>query len=125
MGGGPEYLDMGGGRPIQPPKPGAGRRTAVVVGGIVGAVVLAGAGAWAWSFFSTGEQPAVALPDSTFAYASVDLDPSGGQKIEALKTLVKFPALKEQAGLDATDDVRRKIVDNLLLGPTCNGLDFA
>jgi len=48
------------------------------------AVVVAG-GAWAaTSFFATGSQPAEALPDSTVAYASIDLDPSGGQKIVCL-----------------------------------------
>ena len=63
--------------------------------------------AWAaWSFFATGPQPAEALPDSTIAYASIDLDPSGGQKIEALQTLKKFPAFEDEVGLDTDDDIR-------------------
>ena len=74
----------------------------------MGGIVLIGVGAWAaWSFLATGPQPAEALPDSTLAYVSVDLDPSGGQKIEALRTLKKFPAFEDEVGLDTDDDIRK------------------
>ena len=57
-------------------------------------------------------QPAEALPAGTLAYASVDLDPSGSQKIEAFRMLKKFPAFKEElGGFDADDDIRRKIFE--------------
>ncbi|MEZ5192869.1 MAG: hypothetical protein R2734_10330 [Nocardioides sp.] len=36
---------------------------------------------------------------------SVDFDPSASQKIEAVKTLNKFPALKKELGLDPQDDI--------------------
>ena len=48
---------------------------------------------------------------ATLAYASIDLDPSGEQKIEALRMLEKFPAFKDELGLDTDDDVREQIFD--------------
>src|SRR5690349_6472483 len=86
----PETLDFGGGQRL--PRPAGRRRGVLVVVGAVAAVGVAGASWAALSFFSTGPQPAEALPASTIGYLSVDLDPSGGQKIEALRTLQKFPA---------------------------------
>jgi hypothetical protein len=126
--GGPEYLDSHGGGALQAP-PAApdtgGRRTGLIVGGAIGVVVLVGAGAWgAWSFFATGPQPAEALPDSTVAYVSIDLDPSGGQKIEALRTLRKFPAFKDKVGLDTGDDVRERIFEEIQKSSSCDGLDY-
>jgi hypothetical protein len=116
----PETLDSHGGEPRR----GGGRRTAIAVAGVA-AVAVAGGAAWAaWSFFSTGDQPAEALPATTIAYASVDLDPSGGQKIEALRTLKKFPAFEDAVGLDTDDDVRRWIFDEIQGEAGCDGLDY-
>ena len=79
-----------------------GGSAAVVVG-----VLALGAGAMAAaSFFAQGAQPAEALPSTTVAYASVDLDPSGSQKIDAFRTLNKFPAFKDKVGIHSVDDVR-------------------
>ena len=118
----PEYLDSHGGRP----EPTRGRRTAWVVGGAGAVLAVLGVGAWAaWSFFATGAQPAEALPASTIAYASIDLDPSGGQKIEALRTLREFPAIKDELDLDTDDDVRRRIFEAIQDSGTCPDLDFA
>jgi len=126
----PEYLDSGGGSPIQPEAtppaaPSGGRRGRRTwwIGGA--AVVLLGLGAGAWAalgFFHQGEQPAAALPASTIAYVSVDLDPSGGQKIDAFRTLNKFPAFKDEVGIDSVDELRHKLGDELL--SNCPGLDF-
>src|SRR6478736_652835 len=117
----PETLDFGGGQPIPPS--GGGRRGLLVVVAAVGAVAVAGASWAAWSFLSTGPQPAQALPGSTIAYVSVDLDPSGGQKIEALRTLRKFPAFKEHVGLDTDDDIREWIFGEIQ--GDCDDLDYA
>lgn len=108
------------GVPVAQPKR---RRTAYVVGGAVGAVaVLGGAAAWAaTSFFSTGPQPATALPSSTVAYVSVDLDPNGSQKIAAFQLLRRFPGLAKQLG--SVDDVREKIVDGIAGAAGCK-VDF-
>ncbi len=123
----PEYLDPGSG-PLLPPESSApetpgrrSRRTAWLVGGgLVGALAL-GAGAWAAiSFFSQGAQPAEALPSTTVAYASIDLDPSGSQKIDAFRTLNKFPAFKDKVGIHSVDDVRHKLGDELIKGLGCD-----
>ncbi|MFC6344048.1 DUF3352 domain-containing protein, partial [Nocardioides hankookensis] len=104
---------------------GSGRRTAVVaVAATVGVAVLGGAAWAAWSFFSTGAQPSEGLPASTLAYASIDLDPSGGQKIEALRTLKKFPAFDDHVGLDTGDDVREWIFDQIQGESGCADLDY-
>ena len=118
--GGPEYLDQSGGEPAGPSGADAdagsgGRRTAAVAVGAVAVLALVGGGAWAaMSFFSTGSQPADALPASTVGYASVDLDPSGSQKIEAFQMIKKFPSLdKELGGFDADDDILAKAFEDL------------
>jgi len=130
----PEYLEPGGGQPLLtdpgaavagPPVPRRRRRTPWVLA-VVG-VLLLGGGAAAWaamSWFRQGAQPAEALPASTLAYLSVDLDPSGSQKIDAFKTLDKFPAFKDQVGVDSTDDVRRKIGESILDGLHCQGMTY-
>ncbi len=118
--GGPEYLDQSGGDPVGAAESGSGsggggRRTALVAGGAVVGLALVGGGVWAaMSFFSTGAQPAEALPAGTIGYASIDLDPSGGQKIEAFRMIQKFPAIeKELDGLDADDDLLAKAFEDL------------
>lgn len=108
------------GVPVPQPK---SRKTAYVAGGVVGAIaVVGGAAAWAaTSFFSTGPQPATALPSSTVAYVSVDLDPNGSQKIAAFKLLRKFPALAKQLG--SVDDIRKNIVEGIAGASGCK-VDF-
>ena len=121
-----EYLEAGGGSPLTPDSPvpaaggGGGRRRGLLIGGGVAALALVGVGAWAAAnFFATGAQPSEALPAATIGYASIDLDPSGGQKIEALRTLNKFPAFKEELGLDADDDIRQALFEELDLPEDC------
>jgi hypothetical protein len=123
----PEYLDHESGAPIPPepdggqPTAGRSRRTTLLVGGGVVGLLAIGAGAWAaLNFFQQGAQPAEALPASTVAYASIDLDPSGGQKIDAFRTLNKFPAFKDQVGIHSVDDARRKIGEALISASGCD-----
>lgn len=130
----PEYLEYAAGTPMPatPSEPdGApaprrrGRRGWWVAGGVV---VLLGAGAGAWaalSFFHQGAQPAEALPSTTVGYVSLDLDPSGGQKIDAFRTLDKFPAFKQDVGVTSVDDLRHKIGDALVAQSGCSGLDYS
>lgn len=124
---GPEYLEQGGGEPLErePRSSGGGRRRALVAGGVVGALALVGGGAWALSWWSaTGSQPAEALPAGTLGYAGVDLYPSGSQKVEAVRMLNKFPAFKEELGLDADDDIRQRLFEDGLTD-ACEDLDYA
>jgi hypothetical protein len=96
----------------------------IAVAALVGAAAVGGAAWAAWSFFSTGAQPAEALPASTLGYVSIDLDPSGGQKIEALRTLKQFPAFEDEVGLDTDDDIREWIFDKIQGEAGCAGLDY-
>ncbi len=128
----PEYLDSAGGSPAQSatgmgeaPAGGRSRRTTWLVGGGLVGLLLVGGGAWAaLSFFQQGSQPAEALPSTTIAYASIDLDPSGSQKIDAFRTLNKFPAFQDEVGIHSVDDVREKLGDELITGLGCDGLTF-
>ena len=130
--GAPEYLESGGGSPIPPlSEPPAGASTARRsrrvwwIGG--GVVLLLGAGAGAWAamgFFQQGAQPAEALPASTIGYLSIDLDPAGGQKIDAFRTLNKFPAFKDDVGVNSVDDIRRKVGESMLEDTGCTGLTY-
>ncbi|QIX26377.1 DUF3352 domain-containing protein [Nocardioides sp. JQ2195] len=121
-----EHLGAGpGGAMPSEPRSGRGGRRGLLIGLLAGGVVLVGGGVWAWmAFFNQGPQPAEALPDDTLAYLSVDLDPSGEQKIEALRTLRKFPAFKEGTGLEADDDVRKKIFESIQDSGACTELDY-
>lgn len=89
------------------------RRRMIIGGGIAGAAVLVGAGAFAVAQLSGGgPQPHDVLPDTVVAYARIDLDPSADQKIAALRLLRKFPTLADEIGItSAQQDVRRLIVD--------------
>jgi hypothetical protein len=121
---GPEYLEQGGGAPLAR-EPRSGGRKAFLAGAIVVGLAAVGGGVWAaTSFRASGPQPAEALPASTIGYASIDLDPSGGQKIEALSMLNKFPAFEDKIGLDADDDIKRAIFDRAELSQACAGLDY-
>lgn len=128
--GSPEYLDgsgPGGSAHAVDHRPdNDNRKRLIVLGALVaGGAVIAG-GAWAASsFFATGAQPAEALPDSTVAYFSVDLDPSGGQKIEAIRTLRKFPAFTDAINLETDDDLRERFFEEIVKSGECEGLDYA
>src|SRR4029079_7731723 len=111
--------------PSEPRTSGSPVKKGLFVGGGVVGLVAVGVGAWAaYNFFSTGPQPAEALPATTLGYASIDLDPSGGQKIEALRTLNKFPAFEDEVGIDTDDDIRKAIFDRIQDEADCEGLDY-
>jgi hypothetical protein len=132
-GGTSEILEQGGGGPVPPHRrtrgQGGGRRRGLVIGGVIGALAVGGAavGGYAW-LTSTGPQPAEALPAGTLGYVSIDLDPSGSQKIAALKTLEKFPAAErwlDDEGIGSGDDIRRFIVGKIQEEEgACAELDF-
>jgi hypothetical protein len=124
---GPEYLESSSGSPVAGTRSSTDRRKRVIaLGGLLGLVAVGGGAAWAaTSFLSTGDQPAGALPAGTIGYVSVDLDPSGAQKIEAIRTLRKFPAFKDKIGLDTDDDLRERLFTELTSSGECEGLDYA
>lgn len=117
----PELLDG----PAEPPAR-SGRRWAALAAASVAVVAAAGAGAWGVAqLMSGGTSPATAVPAGATAYLDLDLDPSAGQKIEALRMLKKFPAIDEELDLDARDDIRRWVFEKLQEDGGCPGLDYA
>jgi hypothetical protein len=103
---------------------GSGRRyfVAFVVAALGAGAV--GAGVWAWQAWAKqGPQPAEALPGNTLAYAALDLDPPGGQKMAAYNTLRKFPSLRKELGLGSADDLTKSVVDELASEGDCD-LDY-
>jgi hypothetical protein len=112
-----------------PPEPetrsGSKRGIVAVVASVVAVVLVAGGGYAAWQFFSSGgPRPAEVLPDTTFALVTVDLNPSGGQKVEAIKTLRKFPSWKKRTGITPDSDVMKAIFDEALKDGPCKALDY-
>lgn len=113
----PPGWESGPGEPIPPqPGQGGGRKKGVLLGGglLLTGVLVAG-GIVGWNLLSgdsdllEGDQPSQALPASTLAYAAVDLDPSGKQKIEAIRTLKTFPGFNDEVKIGEDDDVLARI----------------
>jgi hypothetical protein len=75
-------------------------------------MVVGAGGAFAYSRLNGGDQPAAVLPGNAIAYARVDLNPSAGQRVAALRFLMKFPSVKDQFGLTSdNDDLRQKLFE--------------
>jgi hypothetical protein len=125
----PEYL--GSGSPEPAPADGSERRRRGLRGGVVGAVVVGvvaavGAGAYGVvSLMSGGSSPASAVPADAVAYASLDLDPSAAQKIEAIKILRRFPGIRSELHLGSRDDLRKRVLEEVTQEGDCKGLDYA
>lgn len=120
----PEYLD-----PDQPQTSGQpkkrGRRTGLVAAAAVVAVAAVGGGAYAvGQFMSGGDEAASAVPADALAYASLDLDPSAAQKIEAVKIFRKFPGLRSELNISSQDDLRRTAFEALVKESDCKGVDY-
>ncbi|ADB31969.1 hypothetical protein Kfla_2904 [Kribbella flavida DSM 17836] len=75
--------------------------------------VIGGGGLFAYARLNGGGgQPAEVLPGTAVAYARVDLNPSAGQRVAALRYLMKFPSAKERIGLTGeNDDLRQKLFE--------------
>ena len=96
-----------------------------VIASVVAVVLIAGGGFAAWRFLSGGgPRPAEVLPDSVFALVTVDLDPSGGQKVEAIKTLRKFPSFRERSGLTEDSDPIKRLFEEIQKDGQCKDLDY-
>ena len=87
--------------------PAGRRRPVLLVGAVVAALALGGGGALAFQKLSgSGSQPAEVLPGDAYAYLRLDIDPSAGQKIAAVRFLGKLPQVKDT--LDSGDP-RKKL----------------
>lgn len=107
-----EILSTGGSGPV-PAAGSAGRRRGLAIGAGVLAVALVGGGAalTASRLGGGGAQPDQVVPASAIAFAAVDLDPSSGQKFEAVRFLRKFPSTKDRLGKG--EDLRKALFESL------------
>ena len=109
----------------QPEPKRSSRGIIAVVASVVVVVLVAAGGFAAWRFFAGGgPRPAEVLPASTFALVTVDLNPSGGQKVEAIKTLRKFPTFRDEVGLKPDSDPLKRIFEEVQKDGTCKDLDY-
>ena len=77
-------------------------------------LVVAGGGIFAYGKLKGGDQPSAVLPGTAVAYARVDLNPSAGQKVAAIRFLLKFPSVKDKLGLTGDkDDLRQKLFEQI------------
>lgn len=119
---GPEYLEEPA---TDSPRSGRGRRAAVLGLAAVGVAGVVALGGWAAvSLMSDGTQPAEAIPADALGYASLDLDPSASQKIEAIKILKKFPGLEKEMDISSQDDLRRWVFEKAQEEGECKELDY-
>ena len=109
----PDVIDLGPASsttlPAQSESGTSGRKRGAIIGGGLLAVALVGGGA-AYAVAALGgggAQPDSAVPSSAIAIMKVDLDPSAGQKIDAMRFARMFPDVK--AALGDSDDPRESL----------------
>lgn len=86
---------------------GSGRRTGVIAGGLVALLAVGGGIAFGVAKLSGGgAQPADVIPGDAIGYIRIDIDPSAGQKVAAVRFLSKLPAAKD---VFSSDDMRQKL----------------
>ena len=108
-----------------PPPPRKSWGVAAVVASVVVVVLVVAGGFAAWRWFNgAGPRPAEVLPASTFALVTVDLNPSGGQKVEAIKTLRKFPSFRDEVGLKPDSDPLERLFEEMQKEGDCKSLDY-
>lgn len=113
---------------VDAPQPPREKRRAIAVAGSVVALGVIGSLAWAGSNWlsGSGPRPSEALPATTVAYAAVDLDPSGSQKIDAIRFVMKLPSRNSPApDIAESSDLRRLMFEKIQSEGGLGGLDYA
>jgi hypothetical protein len=107
-------------------KPGSRVRTLALVGGlvaIVGGTAVVGGG---WLAFSKlnggGPQPESILPADTIAFAKVDMNPSGAQKVAAVRFAMRFPDAKGK--VTESSDLRKVAFEKMQEDGDFKGLRY-
>jgi hypothetical protein len=111
----PQGPGFGGAQQWQPePKKKRGKLIPIIAA-LAMVLVVAGGGIFAYAKLGGGgKQPADVLPGTAVGYARVDLNPSAGQKVNALRFLMKFPSVKDNLGLTSDqDDLRQKLFEQI------------
>ena len=109
--------------PTGPPdRAGVGRWTVVGVLAVVAALVLATVVVGLRLLSGGGAQPEDRLPATAFAYARLDLDPSAGQKLDAIRFLRSFPQTK--GAVSDGSDLRRLFFQAASPAAAPAGLDY-
>lgn len=105
----------------QQPPPRSSRKALVIGGSATAATLLIGAGGvLAFSALSGGgAQPADAVPANALAYVRVDLDPSAGQKVNAIRLLNRIPQFQEEVSVEEDGDIRRTIFEEMSAQSSC------
>ena len=99
-------------------------RTAAAVGGVLAVVAAGAGGAFAFGALGGGgPQPESALPSTTVAFVKVDLDPSAGQKVDAIRFLRAFPQAREK--VTEKSDLREVAFTALQDEGQLKGVDYA
>ncbi|MEV6268423.1 DUF3352 domain-containing protein [Kribbella sp. NPDC051936] len=111
----PQGPGYGGPQQWQPePKKKRGKLIPIIAA-VAMVLVVAGGGIFAYGKLGGGgKQPADVLPGTAVGYARVDLNPSAGQKVAAVRFLMKFPSVKDNLGLTGEqDDLRQKLFEQI------------
>jgi hypothetical protein len=101
--------------------------TLALVGGLValvGGSVAIGGGWLAYSRLSGGgAQPESVLPSDTVAFAKIDLNPSAGQKLAAIRFALRFPDATGK--VTESSDLRKVVFDQMQEEGHLEGVDYA
>ncbi|MEU4197555.1 DUF3352 domain-containing protein [Kribbella sp. NPDC026611] len=109
-----EQMHFGGQPPQGPPPPKKRGKLIPIVAALAMVLVVAGGGIFAYGKLAGGKQPSDVLPGTAVAYARLDLNPSAGQKVAAIRFLMKFPSVKDKLGLTGDkDDLRQKLFEQI------------
>ena len=105
-------IDADQSRRCRPLRPAALRRN-LLWGGLLGGVLVVGGGtAFAvTTLVGGGAQPDQVLPGNAIAYVRMDIDPSAGQKIAAVRLLRKLPQVND--AVSGGGDPRQKLFESL------------
>ncbi|GAA0615421.1 DUF3352 domain-containing protein [Kribbella sandramycini] len=96
----------------QPPAKKPRGKLIPIIAALAMVLVVAGGGIFAYGKLNGGKQPDAVLPGTAIGFLRVDLNPSAGQKLAALRFLMKFPSAKDKLKLTGEkDDLHQKLFE--------------